>query len=175
MAKTVSYGLSNLYYAPIIDGEYMTPLALSGAVNINLSPELNSIAFTGLDGIPQEQASILYGYNGSFVVAALTSDFCRYIYKDSVDEEGTLTEIVGQQFNNAALLYEVSGSVHTRRCFYNCTFGKPEIAAETTSNTVNVATITVPITIRTNKNGKLQKQNSNINSNAYKSWFDLVV
>lgn len=168
------YGLSSLYYAPIIANGYAVPKALPGAVKINLSPEQYDLNFTGLDCIPRTDKSIVYGYKGSVVVAGLTADFCKDIYGDTVASDGSLIEKITTSLQSSAILFETDGTPATRYCFYNCTFGRPEFVGETKTKSVTVSTVSIPVIIRANSAGDIKRKNSDITSSAYKNWFTAV-
>ena len=170
MNKEISYGLSSFYYAVISDTGYLTPKPLPGAVKINLTPEEYNLTFTGLDCIPRDVESIVYGYKGTVVLAGLTADFYKDVYGYTPVAGGHI-EKVSSAITKCALLYETSGEPVTRHCYYSCRFGAHEFMAETKGQSVSVATVSVPVIIRANANGDIKRINFAENTAVYQNWF----
>lgn len=174
MSNEISYGLSSLYYARKSGSGYAVPKPIPGAVKINLNPEEYVLTFTGLDCIPREKQSIVYGYKGSVVIAGLPADFYRDIYGYESSAGGGLIEKISDSMVESALLFETDGIPASRYCYYSCRFGAHEFAAETKTKSVSVSTITVPITLRAGENGKIKHILPYSNSAAYQNWFKEV-
>lgn len=174
MEKSVTYGLSRLSYALLnADGTYAAPLALPGAVKITLAPETFGVNFTGLDCIPQEEKTIAYGYKGQFTVAGLTTDFKKSVY-GYVGSDGDLIEKLVISSQVCALLFETDGDIPMRQCYYICRFGKPEIVHETKTQTTNITTYSIPVTMRANAAKSIRRVNFNTSSETYQNWFKAV-
>lgn len=174
MSNEISYGLSSLYYARKNGSSYAVPKPIPGAVKINLNPEEYVLTFTGLDCIPRDKQSIVYGYKGTVVIAGLPADFYRDIYGYAPSVSGGLIESVSASLVESALLFETDGIPASRYCYYSCRFGAHEFAAETKTKSVSVSTVTVPVTIRAGDNGKIKHMLSDNNSAAYQNWFKAV-
>lgn len=151
MANTVHYGLSSFYYALKTSSGYGTKRALPGAVKINLTPEEYTLSFTGLDCIPRDVETIIYGYKGTLEIAALPQIFYQEIYGYSGS-----TEKAGVKANPCAIYFQTDGNPIENHCYYLCTFGRPTINAETKTDTTNVATLSVPLTIRADSSGNIK-------------------
>lgn len=174
MSNEISYGLSNLYYAIKFGSSYAVPKPVPGAVKINLNPEEYVLTFTGLDCIPKDTHSIVYGYKGSVVIAGLPADFYKDIYGYTPSASGGLIEKVSASAVESALLFETDGVPASRHCYYSCRFGAHEFAAETKTQTVSVSTVTIPVVIRAGTNGSLKHILPKNNSAAYQNWFKAV-
>lgn len=173
MDREISYGLSRLYYAVISESGYLTPKPLPGAVKISLSPEEHVLTFTGLDCIPREVCSAVYGYKGTVTLAGLTADFYEDIY-GYTPVAGGYTEKVSSAVTSCALLFETSGEPISRHCYYSCKFGAHEFTAETKGQNVNVATVAVPVTVRSLANGDIRRINTEPGSEVFENWFKEV-
>lgn len=174
MSNEISYGLSNLYYAIKFGSSYATPKPLPGAVKINLTPEEHVLRFTGLDCIPRDKVSIVYGYKGSVVIAGLPANFYKDIYGYEPSSSGGIIEKVSSSIVESAILFETDGDPVSRHCYYSCRFGAHEFAAETKSKSISVSTITIPLTIRADNQKNLKHILPKTNSAAYQNWFKAV-
>lgn len=174
MENLITYGLRSLYYALGTDGGYSVPKAYPGAVKISLSPEQFNLSFTGLDCIPKDEQTIVYGYKGTLTVAALLPDFCRDIYGDTLSADGGLIEKITTSIAACAILFETDGTPASRHCYYSCRFGRPDFNAETDTKTKNISTVALPVIIRPNANKDLKHILYENNSSAYQNWFEAV-
>ncbi|MDE5740817.1 MAG: hypothetical protein K2H90_00040, partial [Oscillospiraceae bacterium] len=129
---------------------------------------------TGLDCIPRDTHSIVYGYKGSVVIAGLPADFYKDIYGYVPSSSGGIIEKVSSSMIESAILFETDGDPVTRHCYYSCRFGAHEFAAETKTQSISVSTITVPITIRADNKGNLKHILPKNTSAAYQNWFKAV-
>lgn len=174
MSNEISYGLSSLYYALKLGSSYAVPKPIPGAVKISLTPEEYALTFTGLDCIPREKHSIVYGYKGTLVIAGLPADFYKDIYGYVPSSSGGLIEKVSTSKAESALLFETDGAPVSRHCYYSCCFGAHEFAAETKTQSVSVSTITIPLIIRPDSKGNIKHILPKNTTLAYQNWFKAV-
>lgn len=146
----VQYGLSNVYIAKRTDTggviSYATPVAIPGAVNLNLSATSADADFYA-DNTLYFKVSKLSKLEGELEIAlipdSVKTDFLGY----AVDSDGNMVE-TNQSGAAFALLAQFEMDDHAGKiCWYNCTFGRPDVEHSTTEDTTTVQTITIPLTI----------------------------
>ena len=82
----VKFNISNVHYAPITIGEdgavtYATPVALPGAVSINMDPTGEPESFYA-DGVEYYTINNNQGYEGDLELAMIPEDFRVRILKE---------------------------------------------------------------------------------------------
>lgn len=172
MGNTVTYGLTNLYYAPHGSDGYSVPVRLPGAVKITITPEEVSFPFTGLDCVPHEGSAIQIGAKGSVEVATLPAAFLRDMYGFT----GTDTELTEKEnvlSGKCAVMFETDGTP-SRHCYFHCRLGKPEKTFETKGSSTSVAVYSIPIVMRADSDGDICYENRNPKSERYQKMFEGV-
>lgn len=81
------------------------------------------------------------------------------------------------------MLFEIDGEIPERQCYYSCFFGRPDFNGETKTNSINAATVQIPVIVRPQKDideeiphddGDIRLINSDVTSAIYKNWFKAV-
>lgn len=179
----LAFGISKLHYALRTDEDYAVPKALPGAVKIALNAKYDELIRDPLNAVwPVLDSSHFYGYDGSVTIANLTPDFCVDVLGYELSSKG-LIERSTYYRPECALLFEVDGSVPERHCYYSCFFGRPDFNGETKTNSINAATVQIPVIVRPQKDideeiphddGDIRLINSDVTSAIYKNWFKAV-
>ena len=102
MANKVKYNLKNVHYAVATTGGYSTPVAMSGAVNITLSPKGDDYVFYA-DGLRYFEYHTNNGYEGTLEMALIPEDF-RTTILGEVSTGGKVFELDDVQITTTALL-----------------------------------------------------------------------
>lgn len=148
----ITYGLSNLYYAPITVGEnnavtYGTPVKWQGAKEISLEPTGEPTKIYA-DDITYVTIDAGGGYEGDLTMLTLPDAFCTDILGMTLDANGVLVENTDDVQVPFALLGEFKTESATKKRFviYNCTAGKPNFGSATKEETVEPTEFVVPLT-----------------------------
>lgn len=173
----VKFGLKNVHYAILSTTGYGTPVALPGAVSLTLSPEGDEYSFFA-DDIAYYKVYNNSGYSGSLEIALIDDDFRKNVLGEILDSaDGTLMEVSsGAEAIKFALGFEVDGDVNgTKFWFYNCTCSRPELSAETKTDSVEVKTDTLNISNTPDANGNVKVKTTPTTSTAVLSgWYTTV-
>lgn len=180
MAK-VRFGLKNIYIAPITEGEnnsitYGTPFALPGAVNLSLSPEGDENVFYA-DDSRYYVVNTNAGYTGTLEIAMLTDKFATDILGFTKDTNNLIVESTTFRPKSFAMMYEVQDDVSASRyVFYNVSVGRVDVNASTTTDTTEVQTATLDITVSGAKDTGYVKAytTEETPSATYDAWFTAV-
>lgn len=131
MAKKVRFNLHNVRYAKITNGAYGTPVAIPGAVSLDLSKSGNDDVFYA-DGVKYYISHANTGYTGSLEVARIPEQMLKDIYGMQEDNNGVLVETNKDAVAEFALLYQVDDDVDNEcYAFYRVSAGRPNLAAAT--------------------------------------------
>ena len=136
----VRFGLSKAYYAIINnDGTYGTPVALPGAVSLDLNREGSEPSTFWADNIAYYVTPAANGgYTGTFNFALIPDSFKVAVLGEVVDDNGMQVEISDAAPKSFALLYEVEGDADKKRyVFFNCTAQRVAPGANTKSDSTN--------------------------------------
>lgn len=182
MANKVKFGLKNVHYTcpTVSDGTvtYITPIALPGAVSLNISPTGDMQNIAADDDPAYVTISGRGGYSGNLILYQLPDSFITDVLGYTYDSTNkTMYKIMGAARKNFALLYEIGGdAVPTRYILYHCTAGDPEITTTTNADNVTVNEINIPITATAAEDTGVirayaEKQET---TSAYDTWFTSV-
>lgn len=150
MSNKVQFGLKNCYYAKAtISGTsitYATPVAIPGAVNLNLAAQGENTKFFADDGVYFTSATAT-GFEGDLEVAKIPDAMLKDIYGYT---EGTTSKVLADNANvepaHFALLFEINGDAEAEKyVFYDCVAGRPAIASATTESGKNPQTQSISI------------------------------
>lgn len=181
-ANKVKFGIEKCYYSviEISNGEevYSTPVALPGAVNLNLESD-------GADDEKFYADNIVYynapgtngGYSGDLELAYIPDSFRTDVLGDVTDTNGLLVEDADATPKRFALLAEFSGDANkTRHVFYNCTAKRPAAGSATIEETRSPQTETISITAiaQTFGDRHLVKAKANPSAQNWSTWFTTV-
>lgn len=149
MANKVKYGLSNAYYAVLDEtlGTYGTPVALPGAVNMSLEPQGDTNKFRA-DNIDYFVSISNNGYEGDLELALIPDSFRTDVLGELVDATtGLQYERADAKPKPFALLFQFEGDDHaTRHVLYYCKATRPQLASQTTEETIEPVTESLSIT-----------------------------
>lgn len=179
MANKVQFGLKNVYYATITYGStgitYGTPVAWPGAVSIGFSAEGDANKFFA-DNAPYFTGVANNGYSGDFECAKIPDSFRKDIMLESYDTTKKIyTENANVQPKEFALLFEFDGDDSaTRYVFYNCKMTRTGVEGETTTDSVEVKTVTANITASPRADGVVKASCDDATSTAYTGWYTSV-
>ena len=178
MAKKVKYGLKNVHYAKITEGEngaitYGTPVPWPGSVNLSLDAEGELTPFRA-DNMNYWVASSNNGYSGEFESALIPDSFRKDILDEKEDANGVLLEYSDAHPSAFALLFQVENDeAATRFCYYNCKATRPSTEASTTEETIEPKTDTINFTASPTSEG-LVKATCEHGTTGYDTWFTTV-
>ena len=150
MADTnkVKFGLSNCYYAVLDEeqGTYGTPAKLPGAVSLSLSQEGDTSTFRA-DNIDYFVSVSNNGYSGDLELAKIPDSFRKDVLGEEEDQTvGIQYEVADAQPKPFALLFQFEGDKHaTRHVLYNVKATRPDVASETTGDTIEPVTETISL------------------------------
>lgn len=136
----VRFGLAKAYYAVIkTDGTYEKPVALPGAVSLDLSREGSEPQTFWADNIAYYVTPAANGgYTGTFNFAIIPDSFKVAVLGEVVDDNGMQVEISDATPKSFALLYEVEGDLDKKRyVFFNCTAQRVAAGANTKSDSTS--------------------------------------
>lgn len=149
MANKVKYGLSNCYYAVLDEtaGTYGTPVAMPGAVNLSLDQQGETNKFRA-DNIDYFVSLSNNGYEGDLELALIPDSFRTDVLGEIVDQStGLQYERADAKPKAFALLFQFEGDQNaTRHVLYYCKASRPQVASQTTEETIEPVTETVSIT-----------------------------
>lgn len=183
MGNKVKFGLKNVHFAKMIVSEedgsisYATPVAIPGAVNLNLAPQGDESPFYA-DNIKYFNAYANNGYAGDLEVAKIPDEFSKEILGQTVDTNGAIIESSEDKSSKFALLFEVDGDVNNKRIvYYNCSASRPKAEASTTSETKEPKTDTIAITASARATDNLVRASiepSETNKTVFESFYKKV-
>lgn len=179
MSNKVFYGLKNVHWASITETEggatYGTPKALPGAVSLSLTAEGDTTTFYA-DNTAYYVAVANNGYSGDLEVANLTEEFMTEVLgmvKEST--KGLLVEKADAQPKSFALLFQFEGDESARKyCLYDCKCTRPSIESGTSTESVEVRTMTASFTAKPRFDGVIKAQSTDASGSAYATWFTAV-
>lgn len=185
MAK-VKYGLKNVHVAIATIDEsdhsatYGEPIAIPGAVNMDLSAEGELTPFRA-DNIDYWVGNSNNGYQGDLEMALFPDEFRKAVLGYTEDENGVLIENKDTEAIHFALMFEFDNDVKaTRRVLYNCTATRPSEASETTGETIEPTTETATIKASSIYNKDLKREvvkgqtGANTDATTYDDWYKSV-
>ncbi|MGG4180793.1 major tail protein [Virgibacillus pantothenticus] len=181
MGNKVQFGLKNVHYAPYtVEGDvitYETPIAISGAVNLTLTPRGELTEFYA-DNMLYYSAAANDGYDGTLSIAAIPEQFAIDALGEVKDEQdGVLTEKADAKPKQFALMFEFDGDVKaTRHVLYNCSANRPTIAGETTTSTKEPQPneLTFIASARPGDLAVKTKTTADTTAEVYNAWYDAV-
>ena len=187
MKNKIKYNLKNVHvavqsYTEGSSGDpgtysYETPVALPGAVSLNLDAEGETSAFYA-DGIVYFRSVSNNGYSGDLEIALIPDWFREDILGEVKDSNGVLVE------NNKdvepvyfALLFEVDGDKHsTRHVFYNCCVStRPTVESKTREENIEPGTESLSISADAREDGLIKaRTGDDTTTAAYNAWYQSV-
>lgn len=152
MAEKITYGIKNVYYAPIVVSEggvvtYGVPAALPGASEISLSTVGNPLSVYA-DNIVYAKFSVNNGYEGNLSVYSIPDAFARDHLGYKIDGNGVLVEDSTAVLADFALLFEFNtDTAKTKRSvLYSVSASRPEINSTTKEDSIDPQPLSIPLT-----------------------------
>ncbi|WP_410496804.1 phage tail protein [Cellulosilyticum sp. ST5] len=184
MSNKIKYGLKNVHYSPITEitegGKttvtFATPIAITGAVNLTLSPVGDTTPFYA-DNVEYFTAIANNGYDGTLEMALIPDSFKVTILKEVLDTNKVQFEENDKQPAPFALLFEFDGdSSSTRHVMYNCKATRPNIESSTKGQSIEPKTETLTLTCRSLPGSAIikAKTTSETTPATYDSWYGTV-
>lgn len=149
----VHFGIKNVYYALVTETTttagtsttYGVPVAMPGAVSIDLSANQETTEFYADDGvyyITQNDAT----YEGDLTIADIPDQFKKDVFGDQEDSNNVLVETTGNPVKYFALMFETTGDAGGHRTlFYKCSATRPNASGQTKEETTEVQPMTLSI------------------------------
>lgn len=177
MPNKVRYGLKNVYYALLTEGEtdsYGTPVSLPGAINMSLAPvgESRSVVADDTDYFTAQGNN---GYDGTLELALLPEAFRTAVMGEVEDSKKVIFEKNSANPAPFALLFEFTGDSHQiKHVLYKCIATRANIdgAATTTKETRNTV---LNLQVRPNRAGYVKANTkSDTDSTVNGAWYTSV-
>lgn len=152
MANKVEFGISNLHfctYTVADDGTVTlgTPLAVAGAVSLELEPEGDQNTFNA-DNTAYWSSFSDNGFSGSINVAKFPDAFKKAFMGYVELDDGGIGQLKGVTKPAVCVMFQSEGDAESRRgILYNVSLGNIQRAYNTTEDTITPDTETVDITV----------------------------
>lgn len=181
MAKKVRFGLKNAYWAEVSfasDGTptFGTPVAIPGAVSINLQKQGDTYIFRADDGSYFEIGDNA-SYEGDAVFALIPDALRVYALGETLDAKNVLVEGANPTKGHFALLFEfTTDEKAVRHVLYNCTASENTLEGQTKGENIEVQTETLNITARALPGGGPVKirTSDTTDTTVYNDWYTTV-
>ena len=159
MANKVMFGVSNLHvglYNVSTSGSVTlgTPYARPGTVKISMEPQSDENKFYA-DNVTYWSGYSDNGYEGEIENALFPDDFKTKFMNYKALADGGIAQVKGEQNKKVYIAFQSEGDDKARRgIFYNVTLGQITREYNTTEDTIEPATATLPFTVNgDNKTG----------------------
>lgn len=182
----VKFGLSKVYYsvctATLTTGgaytySYATPVAIPGAVNLSLAQQSEQSTFRA-DNIDYYVSYSNNGYEGDLEVALIPDSFLLDVLGYKKDTNNVVCEVNNVEPKDFALLFQFEGDQNARRhVLYNCKASRPDVASQTTEQTITPVTESINITATGRLSDGVVKASTKLDdtsSTQYTNWFTSV-
>jgi phi13 family phage major tail protein len=175
----VRFNLKNVHYAILTDGAtptWDTPVAVPGAVSLDLSPEGETTPFYA-DGIVYYNSIANNGYSGTLEMARIPDQMMQDVWGDTL---GSTSKVLTENSNvnpaSFALLYQIDGDADQEYyCLYNVSGTRPSIGSQTNEETKEPQTQSFDITAIPLSDGRVLARTTDETPSATKSaWFGSV-
>ena len=177
----VKFNLKNVHYALLTLSaqnvpSFGTPVAIPGAVSVNISKQGDTYIFYADDGSYFEMGDNA-SYEGDLVIALIPQSFRTACLGEALDGKGVLFEEANPTRGHFALLFEFTGDVNAvRHVLYNCTAAENTLEGQTKGENIEVQPETLTITAKALPNGGPVKAKTGDATDAtvYAGWYESV-
>lgn len=175
----VRFNLKNVHYAVLTLGTtptYATPVAVPGAVSLDLSAEGEASPFYA-DGIVYYNSIANNGYSGTLEMARIPDQMMQDIWLDTIGSTSkVLTESAASQPKSFALMFQVDGDADEELyVLYNVSGLRPNIGSQTNEESKEPQTQSTDITAIPLPDGRVMARTTNATPSATKTaWFSTV-
>lgn len=151
-ANKVHFGLKNVHYAVITYAagvpSWGTPVAVPGAVSLDLSRESSSTDFYA-DDVKYYHIASNNGFTGSLEMADFPVQMRGDLWGQTLTTTGKLlVEDADAQAAEFALMFEIDGDQTPERyCFFRCTASAPGVTGATKADSTEVQTQSCDLTV----------------------------
>lgn len=168
----ILYGLKNCYYSKLTGSTYGTPVAMPGAVSIDITPSGDSSTFYA-DDSAYAVFNANNGYEGTLELANLPESFLKDILGFKVDADGNLVEVSTELGGECALLFEFAGDVKARRhIFWRVKFARPNVSSNTKEESIEPQTVSIDFVASPLTSGITKSTTAEAtDETAYNNWF----
>lgn len=181
MANKIRYGLKNVYYAKLTTGDngvsYATPVAMPGAVSLEMSPEGDTY-IKYADNIAYYVRAVNNGYSGTLELTVLPDSFRSDILGEITDDTNDLKyEVADADSSPFALLFQFEGDENaTRYVLYNCTAQRPTVTGATVEDSMEAQDETFDLTATplVYNQESIIKGRALESDTSYSAWFNAV-
>ncbi len=182
MSNKIKYNLKNVYAAVMSRDNnggysYATPVAIPGAVSLNLDAEGETSPFYA-DGVVYFRSVSNNGYSGDLEIALIPDWFREQVLKETKDTNGVLVEtnrdVEPVYF---ALLFEFDGDNKAiRHVLYNCAVStRPTVESKTKEENIEPGTETLSISADARDDGLIKaRTGDDTATTAYNGWYEAV-
>ena len=176
----ITYGLKNVYYAPITSEdangvEYGTPVRLPGAASISLPKNVDKILIAADDD--PEYATLVdnKGYDGDLSLYNVPDSYLTDCLGMTIDSD-TIVENRDDKPKPFALMFEFDGdALKKRHVLYRCMGIKPDVASQTKGDGTTANQVTLSISATPAKDtGDIKRTCKQGDSEVYTKWFTAV-
>ena len=173
----VRFGLKNVHYAIMAaDGTYGSPVAVPGAVNLDMSPSGDTNRFYA-DNIAYYVSVSNQGYEGSLELAKIPDQMLEDVWGYTLGTTSkVLTESAFTEAKTFALMFQIDGD-QNNDCFviYACTGARPNIGSQTIEASKEPVTQTIDLTAAPRTDGKVfAKTTKDTPAATITGWFSSV-
>lgn len=172
----VRFGLKNVYYAVWNGSAYDTPVAIPGAVNLDLDPTGETTKFYA-DNIVYYMSIGNQGYEGSLEIAKIPDSMLKDVwgYTEGATSK-VLTENAEVEPATFALLYQINGDQNNDLfVLYSVAAARPTIGSQTVEENKEPNTQEFDITAAPMADGKVfAKTTKDTPAATRSSWFTSV-
>lgn len=155
----VQYNLKNVHFHPLTGFEaevpqYAEKIANPGAVSYSLSPQGNTTVFYA-DGVAYYTSTANNGYSGDLEAAKFVDKVRTEIFEEQLDETAKVyIEDAMKKGKAFGMTFEFDGDQKAvRHVLYNCKATRPNIEGATTTDSIEVKTEKITITVSPLPNG----------------------
>ena len=172
----VRFGLKNVYYSVLSGSTYGTPVAIPGAVNLDMSPSGDTTRFYA-DNIAYYVSVANQGYEGTLELARIPDAMLKDVWGYNLGGTSkVLTENSSAEPKTFALLFQIDGD-QNNTCYviYSCTGARPNISSQTIEANKEPRTQTIDIVAAPRSDGKVfAKTTKDTPSATVSGWFSTV-